>query len=90
MSYIAVRQGKQLSPLLFSLHVNDIEGNLLEKNCNYLKFDKWLDEMLKVLVLIYADDTVIMADIETGLCNALRAMGKYCDKWKLEINFKKK
>lgn len=46
--------------------------------------------MLKVLVLFYADDTVIMEDSETDLCNALRAMKKYCDKRKFEINCEKK
>ncbi len=45
--------------------------------------------MFKVLVLMYADDTVILAEDETGINNALAAMGTYCDTWKLDINCRK-
>ncbi len=69
LCYTGVRQGENLSPLLFSFHLNHIDGYLLENNCNHFKFDnRWLDEMLKVLVLMYTDDTVITANSEIGLC----------------------
>ena len=45
--------------------------------------------MLELLVMMYADDTVIFANDESGMCNSLKAMEKYCDKWKLDINCKK-
>ena len=32
-----VRQGENLSPLLFALFVNDIEEYMLENNCKYVK-----------------------------------------------------
>ncbi len=81
VSYRGVRQGENLSPLLFSLYVNDIEEYLLENNCNYNKFDdKWMDNMLRVLVFLYADDAVILAQDETGIRNALTATELYCEK----------
>lgn len=90
VSYTGVRQEETLSPLLFSLYVNDIENHLLESNCDFIKINEaWIDCMLKVLVLMYADDSVILADSETRLNNALRAMEIYCDKWKLDINYRK-
>ena len=90
VSYTGVRQGENLSPLLFSLYVNDLEEHLLENNCNYIQFcDKWMDDMLRVLVLLYADDTVVLAQDENGIHNALTAMESYCEKWKLHINCKK-
>ena len=53
-----VRQGENLSPLLFALYVNDIEDSLIENNCNYLLFDDdFLDLHLKLLVMMYADDS---------------------------------
>ncbi len=79
-----------MSPLLFSLYVNDLEDHLLENNCNYINIgDAWIDNMLKILVLMYADDTVILAESEAGVRNALKAMEMYCEKWKLDINCKK-
>lgn len=72
-----------MSLLLFSLCVNDTEDFLVSNSCHCLKFgESWLDEMLKVLVLMYAYDTVIMTNSEDGLCNALLIMEKYCDKWR--------
>ena len=44
--------------------------------------------MLKLLVILYADDTVIFASDESGICNALAAVKKYRDIWKLSINCK--
>ena len=35
---MGVRQGENLSPLLFAFYVNDIESKLLEYNCNFLDF----------------------------------------------------
>ena len=59
---VGVRQGENLSPLLFAFYVNDLENYLLEHNCNYLNFDDSLDTYLKLLVLMYADDTIILCD----------------------------
>ena len=38
---------------------------------------------------MHADDTVILAENEEGISNALKAMENYCEKWKLDINCKK-
>ena len=38
---------------------------------------------------MYADDTIILADSETNMQTALRALQQYCDKWKLEMNCSK-
>ena len=47
------------------------------------------DEMiifLKVLILLYAADTVIFSDNESGLQHALNVFEKYCSPWKLKVN----
>ena len=50
------------------------------------------DEMitfLKVLILLYADDTVIFSDNESGFQYALNVFEKYCSQWKLKVNVSK-
>ena len=85
-----VRQGENLSPLLFSLFVNDIEEEFISKGCKYIELnDEQIDNFLKLLILMYADDTIILADSESNMQTALRALKQYCDKWKLEINCSK-
>jgi hypothetical protein len=50
-------QGEFLSPLLYSLYVNDIEVELIIQGCQS-------DELknLNLFLLMYADDTVIFSE----------------------------
>ena len=58
-----VRQGENLSPLLFSLFVNDIESEFLKRGCSYIN----LDNFIRLMVLMYADETIILADSTENL-----------------------
>lgn len=44
---------------------------------------------LRLFLLLYADDTVIMSNNELELQNALDAYEIYCDNWKLTVNISK-
>lgn len=48
-----------------------------------------ISEELKLYVLLYADDTVILAESHIELLSALNAMYLYCKTWKLEVNASK-
>ena len=44
---------------------------------------------MRLFTLLYADDTVLMADSPEELQNCLNAFALYCRKWKLKINTEK-
>ena len=57
---VGVRQGENLSPLLFAYYVNDIEESLINKDCKYINFsDDLVNNYIKLFILMYANDTVI-------------------------------
>lgn len=83
-SYPGLMQGEVLSPVLFSLYVNDFEMNFIEENCPSCEL-----QMLNIFLLMYADDTVIFAESKTELEKLLSSLKVYTDKWQLEVNVEK-
>ena len=85
-----LRQGLNLSPLLFSLYLNDLEHFITTRNDKIIEiYDADLDILVKMLVLLYADDTVIFATSEENLVSVLNTFYSYCCQWKLDINYDK-
>ena len=82
-----LRQGENLSPILFSLFLNDVE-HYLSKNMQVgLNIhDQYFNSYLRIIVLLYADDTVLFAESEEELKTLLNDFWKYCNDWKLTIN----
>lgn len=85
-----LRQGENLSPILFSLFVNDMEHYLSNNSSVGLNFpNSDLQSFLKIVVLLYADDTVLFAESEDEMHFLLNDFSKYCKDWKLNINVDK-
>ena len=64
---------------------------LTERNLG-VEFEYYDDELFfctKFLVLLYADDTVIMADSPENLQKCLDDFVEYCKTWRLNINYNK-
>ena len=92
---IGVRQGDNLSPLLFALYLNDLEDFIKTeyKGLSYLSdlIHSTLDTdeisiFLKLYLLLYADDTIILAESVNDLQKALNKLHDYCQTWGLSIN----
>ena len=89
---IGVRQGENLSPLPFAIFLNDLEKYLSQYSADsgvtVLRHDTITDELtfLKFFMLLYADDTVLLAESAQGLQNALHSLYSYCKIWRLEVN----
>ena len=94
--FVGVRQGENLSPLLFALFLNDIESFCSSKQRSTLKYiDKLyarcnIDNIiLHLFLLLYADDTIVTAESETGLQTNLDLLKAYCDLNQLSVNISK-
>ena len=83
-SRLGVRQGECLSPFLFSMYLNDFENELIQKGAGGFDIG-----MLKLYLLLYADDIVIFSNTSEDLQNGLDILSEYCSKWKLTVNIDK-
>jgi hypothetical protein len=91
---IGVRKGENLSPFIFSLFLNDLEDFLIHENVLGLnsisdQLDSRLDIFMKLFIILYADNTVLMAESSSNLQTLLDQFYLYCDTWKMKINVDK-
>ena len=78
-----VRQGDGLSPTLFGLYINDLAAEI-----NQLELGVNIGD-LKISILLYADDIVILANSEQDLQQMLNTLNHWCQKWQLNVNEEK-
>ena len=81
---IGVKQGDCLSPILFNLYIYDVPNAF-----NLNESDPIIIENTRINCLKYADDLVIMSTSPYVLQKCLNQLACYCEKWKLQVNFKK-
>ena len=85
-SYVGLRQGCNLSPMLFYLFINDIFYIFYDNSsgCFPVTLGKH-----KLNCLMYAGDLLILSETEQVLISSLHKLKRYSDKWRLTISEKK-
>ena len=79
-----LKQGERLSPILFSLYINDLEQHFKDNVGGGIKlFD------VCFTLLLFADDMLICGQSPKELQDNLDQLSDYCDKWGLNVNTEK-
>jgi hypothetical protein len=74
--------------------LNDLEQFLDENNAIGLislteDLEQELDTYLKLFILLYADDTVILAESSDDMQNQINYFYDFCKKWRLKVKIEK-
>ena len=78
---VGLKQGEVISPLFFSLFIDDLELFLQDDpNCGLN-----LDDITFILML-FADDMVILGNTISDLQHGLDLLHTYCARWGLQVN----
>ena len=80
---LGVRQGECLSPFLFTMFLNDVQEEFIINGINGLDIG-----LIKLFILLYADNIVIYSSYSEGLQNGLELYCN-CKQWKLKVNTSK-
>ena len=78
-----LRQGCILSPMLFSLFINEIASSVEQQGMHGIQL---LPGLVEIFLLIFADDIVLISDTPRGLQNQLDLLSSACKDLFLYIN----
>ncbi|XP_053375235.1 uncharacterized protein LOC128547230 [Mercenaria mercenaria] len=78
---LGLKQGEVISPVLFSLFLEDIELSLIDGVDNGFNLDEFT-----FILLLFADDMVIIGKNPEDLQNRLNLLKEYCVNWGLQVN----
>ena len=80
-SFLGVKKGEHLSPFLFICFINDMYTFI--KDCS---FDIVNIDELQLLLLLFADDTVLFSYSKEGLQFQLNQLNTYCSNSGITVN----
>ena len=83
-----VRQCENLSPILFSILLNDLKQFLISRHVNGLSVDIAKPDIVhyvKLLILLYADDIALFGTSDKDLQHTLFVFEDYCKPMELNL-----
>ena len=83
-SYVGVKQGEPLSPLLFICFINDMANDLLSNGISSFNINHF-----QMFMLFFTDDTVLFANTLEELQILMDNLNEYCYKWNISVNIRK-
>ena len=90
LSFSGVRQGESLSPFLFAIYLNDLEDFRNRRGCEYTEVNDNEETLLRLMLVLYADDTAIIAESAHTLQKGPTALVEFSSRWNLSINVRQK
>lgn len=78
-----MKQGEPLSPLLFILFVNDDLADFLQGSS--LKEELLTVDQTQIVLLLFADETLLLSEAKQGLQNSLDNIYQYCTRWNVTV-----
>ena len=76
-----LKQGDNLSPILFDVFFDDVD-QIFDSQCNPVIFNS----EISLNHLLYADDMAILSLSQEGLQNSLNKLETYCKEWHLVVS----
>ena len=84
-SNVGLKQGCNMSPILFNLFVSNINEIFDVRFCQLVSLGN-----IKLSNLLYADDLILISETKTGLQSCLDNLQEYYQKWKLRSTIKRR
>ena len=84
-SNVGLKQGCNMSPILFNLFVSNINEIFDVRFCQLVSLGN-----IKLSNLLYADDLILISETKTSLQGCLDNLEAYCQKWTKIVAVEKK
>ncbi|MEW8548219.1 MAG: reverse transcriptase family protein [Candidatus Thiodiazotropha sp.] len=84
--HVGLRQGCMISPVLFSLFINEFT-ELIEQSG--LRGIQLYPDLVELFLLLFADDVALLSDSVIGLQRQLNLLYDFCKDKKLQVNIRK-
>ena len=83
---IGLRQGCSLSPILFTMIINELNDIMV---ANEVRGIQLFPDIIEIFMLMFADDIACISDTISGLQKQLNILNQYCKIYKLTVNTEK-